>query len=85
MNHRHGRLTFVRGFDVIGDVHGFADKLEGLLQELGYEERDGAYRYAGSGEDARPSSSAISSTAVPSRSRPSRSSAPWSTPAAHRR
>ena len=34
----------MRGFDVIGDVHGCADKLEGLLQELGYEESDGAYR-----------------------------------------
>ncbi len=41
----------MRGFDVIGDVHGCADKLEGLLQQLGYEERDRAYRYAGSGEE----------------------------------
>jgi hypothetical protein len=39
----------VRGYDVIGDVHGCADKLEGLLLELGYAERQGAYRYSGPG------------------------------------
>jgi hypothetical protein len=39
------------GYDIIGDVHGCADKLEGLLQGLGYEEFDGAYRYAGTGEE----------------------------------
>ena len=37
------------GYDVIGDVHGCADKLEGLLGALGYEERKGAYRYPGPG------------------------------------
>lgn len=41
----------MRGFDVIGDVHGCADKLEGLLRELGYIESGGAYRHAGSGEE----------------------------------
>lgn len=33
------------GFDVIGDVHGFADPLERLLVGLGYEEIDGTYRH----------------------------------------
>ena len=37
------------GFDVIGDVHGCADKLEGLLCDLGYVESGGAYRHTGSG------------------------------------
>ena len=31
-------------YDVIGDVHGTAEKLEGLLRKLGYTEIDGAYR-----------------------------------------
>ena len=35
------------GYDVIGDVHGCADKLEGLLKKLGYEKRDGVYRHPG--------------------------------------
>jgi|HubBroStandDraft_5_1064220.scaffolds.fasta_scaffold1862931_2 hypothetical protein len=34
MNRPHGRLAPVSGFDVIGDVHGCADMLEGLLDEL---------------------------------------------------
>ncbi len=34
-------------YDIIGDVHGSADKLEGLLRVLGYEEVDGAYRLDG--------------------------------------
>jgi len=33
------------GFDVIGDVHGHADKLVQLLHKLGYRERDGAYAH----------------------------------------
>jgi hypothetical protein len=41
----------VSGFDVIGDVHGCADKLEGLLRELGYAEREGAYMYTESDEE----------------------------------
>lgn len=36
----------MRGFDVIGDVHGCAHKLEGLLRDLGYERSGGAYRHA---------------------------------------
>ena len=34
-------------YDIIGDVHGSADKLEGLLGALGYDEVDGAYRLDG--------------------------------------
>ena len=34
-----------RGYDVIGDVHGQADKLTGLLDALDYEERDGVWRH----------------------------------------
>jgi hypothetical protein len=41
----------VRGYDVIGDVHGCADKLEGLLLKLGYAEGHGAYRYSGPEEE----------------------------------
>ena len=41
----------MRGFDVIGDVHGCADKLEGLLLALHYEERKGFYSYAGPGDE----------------------------------
>ena len=32
-------------YDIIGDIHGQADKLHGLLAHLGYENRDGAYRH----------------------------------------
>lgn len=35
------------GFDIIGDIHGCADKLTGLLKQLGYTERDGAFRNPG--------------------------------------
>jgi hypothetical protein len=33
------------GYDVIGDVHGEGTKLRGLLEALGYELRDGAFRH----------------------------------------
>lgn len=33
------------GYDVIGDVHGYADELELLLRDLGYRERGGAWRH----------------------------------------
>jgi hypothetical protein len=33
-------------FDIIGDVHGEGDKLEGMLKMLGYRESNGAYRKA---------------------------------------
>jgi len=70
------------GYDIIGDVHGCADLLEGLLDELGYQEQDGAYRHLASGENRQPSSSVTSSTEAISRSRHLRSSDPWSTWAA---
>ena len=31
-------------YDVVGDVHGYADKLVGLLAALGYKKHDGAFR-----------------------------------------
>jgi hypothetical protein len=34
------------GHDIIGDVHGHADRLEALLVALGYEHRAGAWRHA---------------------------------------
>lgn len=33
----------ISGYDVIGDVHGHADKLDGLLKQLGYFKRSGAW------------------------------------------
>lgn len=33
------------GYDVIGDVHGHADKLVSMLGTMGYEERNGAWRH----------------------------------------
>ena len=35
----------VSGYDIIGDVHGYADKLEGLLGRLGYVEEAGTYSH----------------------------------------
>lgn len=35
------------GYDIIGDIHGEAGKLEALLRVLGYVERDGAWRHCG--------------------------------------
>ncbi len=35
------------GYDVIGDVHGHADKLVALMRSMGYVERDGAWRHPG--------------------------------------
>jgi protein phosphatase len=32
-------------FDIVGDVHGCADELEGLLTRLGYERAEGGWRY----------------------------------------
>ena len=34
------------GYDVIGDVHGHADALTGLLRTMGYAERNGAWGHA---------------------------------------
>ena len=33
------------GYDIIGDVHGCASKLKGLLDTLGYRQHRGAYRH----------------------------------------
>ena len=33
------------GYDIIGDVHGNADKLEALLRTMGYREQGGAWRH----------------------------------------
>ncbi|HPI70146.1 MAG TPA: metallophosphoesterase [Tenuifilaceae bacterium] len=33
-------------FDIIGDIHGHADKLEALLQKMGYEQHKGHYAHA---------------------------------------
>ena len=34
------------GYDVIGDIHGYAEELKSLLKKLGYEERGGAFRHS---------------------------------------
>jgi hypothetical protein len=39
-------LAGVTGYDIIGDVHGCADKLVALLQMMGYEERNGTWLHA---------------------------------------
>ena len=36
---------------MIGDVHGCADKLEGLLRDLGYNENGGVYRHTEPGDE----------------------------------
>ena len=38
-----GEALSLEGYDVIGDVHGHADKLESLLDQMGYEHRMGAW------------------------------------------
>jgi hypothetical protein len=35
----------MHSFDIIGDIHGYADTLAGLLRNLGYVEQDGIYRH----------------------------------------
>ena len=35
----------MKGWDIIGDIHGQAAKLEGLLSKMGYRESDGVYRH----------------------------------------
>jgi hypothetical protein len=34
-----------QSFDIIGDIHGYADELEALLKTLGYECREGCYMH----------------------------------------
>ena len=38
-------LAAGQGYDVIGDIHGYADALRRLLIKLGYTEVDGAFRH----------------------------------------
>lgn len=38
-------MTEFSGYDVIGDVHGKADKLWALLTQLGYHQQQGAFRH----------------------------------------
>ena len=33
------------GYDIVGDIHGHYDHLEGMLRKLGYVQRDGAWRH----------------------------------------
>ena len=33
------------GYDIIGDIHGHADKLEAMLRTLGYRRTAGAWRH----------------------------------------
>ena len=42
---KEGR-TIVTGYDIIGDIHGCASKLEGLLGTLQYDLRSGVYRHS---------------------------------------
>ncbi len=39
------RINNEEGFDVIGDVHGQADLLDGLLQQMGYEQASGCWSH----------------------------------------
>lgn len=41
------RINGVSGFDIIGDIHGCAGKLRGLLNQLGYRQRNGTFRHPG--------------------------------------
>ncbi len=34
-------------YDIIGDIHGYADKLTSLLRKLGYRSRSGVWRHPG--------------------------------------
>jgi hypothetical protein len=33
------------GYDIIGDIHGYADRLEALLAKMGYRKRDGVWNH----------------------------------------
>ena len=46
MNEQATRKVIVMrlGYDVIGDIHGHADKLEGLLESMGYARTGSGYR-----------------------------------------
>jgi hypothetical protein len=34
------------GYDIIGDIHGHADELEGLLKKLGYHQKNSCYQHS---------------------------------------
>lgn len=34
-----------RPYDIIGDIHGYADELVVLLKKMGYEEQEGVWRH----------------------------------------
>ena len=38
--------NIVTDYHIIGDIHGHADKLEQLLQHLGYQNENGAYQHS---------------------------------------
>ena len=38
--------AMLNGYDIIGDIHGCADKLEALLARLGYLKQDGVWKHA---------------------------------------
>jgi Calcineurin-like phosphoesterase len=38
-------LMTAHGYDIVGDIHGHADPLRRLLDELGYQKIDGAFRH----------------------------------------
>ena len=40
------RVRVNEKYDIVGDIHGHAAKLQRLLRRLGYEHRDGIYRHA---------------------------------------
>src|SRR5450755_952272 len=42
-----GRLGDTLNYDIIGDIHGQADKLEALLAKLSYHNSAGAWRHSG--------------------------------------
>ena len=38
--------SMLNGYDIIGDIHGCADKLEALLSRLGYLKQGGVWKHA---------------------------------------
>jgi hypothetical protein len=42
---QEGRSMTVKGYDLVGDIHGHADALHRLLRELDYSEVEGLFRH----------------------------------------